>query len=399
MSTKKKTNWQKVRKFLNDLHLWAGIGAGLILFVVCLTGTVYTFHHEIDEALNSDRYFVEVPAGAQPMPIQELINVVNAHVEGGEAGSISIPHDPSKAYAINVKVEGQRRGVNYMVNPYTGKVLGDTKTGASEFFMVMFRLHRWLMLDMEVGRPIVGWSTVLFVFLCLSGLVIWVPQKVKSWRQGLKIKWSANWKRINHDLHNTLGFYSAILLLIMGLTGLYWSFDSYRDGLYSALGVEKPQWGRRGAKEENKKEFPPATLGMEDYLAVANQQLPYEGDYRLGLPTAEKNTVSISKTKTGFFAVSGRDQLTLDKYTAEVKRKELFSDHRLNEQIAHSIKAIHTGEIFGTFSKILYFISCLIATSLPITGTLIWINKLKKKRKRKAGKKITKIKEETLIPA
>jgi len=55
-------------------------------------------------------------------------------------------------------------------------------------------------------------------------------------------------------------------------------------------------------------------------------------------------------------------------------------------QIASLIKPIHTGQIFGTFSKIIYFIACLIATSLPITGTIIWLNKLKKKRKRKLKK-------------
>lgn len=384
MSAKKKSNWQKVRTFLNDLHLWAGIGAGLILFVVCFTGTVYTFHHEIDEMLNSDRYFVEVPLKAEPLPIQELVAAVQKAVPDGIAGSINVPHHPDKAYAVNVRVEGQRRGSNYLVNPYTAKILGDTNTGASAFFMVMFRLHRWLMLDSSIGRPIVGWSTVIFVFLCFSGLVIWVPQKAKSWRQGLKIKWSGNWKRINHDLHNTLGFYSALLLLIMGLTGLYWSFDAYRDGLYRVLRVERPQRGNRGGREQEKKEFPASELSIEDYLKVAGQELNYAGDYRVGLPTADKNTVSLSKTKKGFFAVSGHDELILDKYTAEVVKKELFSDEPLNHQIAHSIKAIHTGEIFGTFSKILYFVSCLIATSLPVTGTIIWINKLKKKAKRKS---------------
>ena len=47
------------------------------------------------------------------------------------------------------------------------------------------------------------------------------------------------------------------------------------------------------------------------------------------------------------------------------------------------IKPLHLGEVYGSFSKILYFIACLLATSLPVTGTIIWLNKLKKKPKRK----------------
>ncbi|MGZ5221534.1 MAG: PepSY domain-containing protein, partial [Chitinophagaceae bacterium] len=48
------------------------------------------------------------------------------------------------------------------------------------------------------------------------------------------------------------------------------------------------------------------------------------------------------------------------------------------------IKAIHVGNVYGTLTKIIYFIACLIATSLPITGTMIWLNKLRKKRKGKS---------------
>ncbi|HXS57859.1 MAG TPA: hypothetical protein VN726_17115, partial [Hanamia sp.] len=43
------------------------------------------------------------------------------------------------------------------------------------------------------------------------------------------------------------------------------------------------------------------------------------------------------------------------------------------------------GSIYGMFTKLLYFFACLIATTLPVTGTIIWINKLKKKKKRKAA--------------
>ena len=51
------------------------------------------------------------------------------------------------------------------------------------------------------------------------------------------------------------------------------------------------------------------------------------------------------------------------------------------------MKAIHTGEVFGTFSKPLYFIACLLATSLPVTGIIIWLNKRNKKPAPRKNKK------------
>ena len=40
-----------LRKIFNDVHLWMGIASGLVLFVVCLSGTIYTFHTEVEELL------------------------------------------------------------------------------------------------------------------------------------------------------------------------------------------------------------------------------------------------------------------------------------------------------------------------------------------------------------
>ncbi|WP_373397458.1 PepSY-associated TM helix domain-containing protein [Algoriphagus halophilus] len=53
----------------------------------------------------------------------------------------------------------------------------------------------------------------------------------------------------------------------------------------------------------------------------------------------------------------------------------LFSDLPMRQQVGRSVKSLHTGEIFGQFTKFIWFLACLIATSLPITGTLIWLNK------------------------
>jgi uncharacterized iron-regulated membrane protein len=282
-----------------------GIGAGLVLSVVCLTGTIYTFHTEIEEWIEPERYFVEVPGEAQPMAPEQLIRQVETQLGAGSVSTITVSASPKRAYILNIKKEGERRGSNYYVNPYTGELTGEGPGKAAGFFRTVFRLHRWLLLDTSVGRPITGWATLIFVFLVLTGLVIWFPQRIQSWRQGLKIKWSANWKRVNHDLHNALGFYASFFLLIMGLTGLFWPFDWYRSGWYSTWGVE------RGGSE-NKTEpvsLPDGkTLSVSDLLAIANQELDYQGNVRLSLPDGKNTEVSVRKNKVGFFAPAAGDR-------------------------------------------------------------------------------------------
>ncbi|MGB3587882.1 MAG: PepSY-associated TM helix domain-containing protein [Tunicatimonas sp.] len=382
----KETNstWKKIRKLFNNIHLWLGIGAGLILFVVCLTGTIYTFSSEIQEALNPERYEIVIQPNAERLAAETITQRVEQALPEGKVTALRIPADEAWSYEVSVKKEGERRGTTYLVDPYTAEIKGTTQGAGSEFFMMVFRLHRWLLLDTEVGRPIVGVATLIFVFIILTGLVIWFPQRLKSWKQGLRIKFSGSWKRTNHDLHNALGFYSSFLLLIMALTGLQWSFEWYRTGLYNVLGVER---NRPDEEFSIKAEDSESTLLVADFLRIANEQLPYEGDYRISFSDEPQKPIVVTKYQTGFFAPSAGDVVKLNPYTAEVLKLEVFSEKPWNERVARSIKALHMGTFYGTFSKIIYFIACLIATSLPVTGTIIWINKLRKKAKRKPSQR------------
>ena len=464
-----KNTWQKVRKLLNDLHLWMGIASGIVLFVVCLTGTIYTFSTEIQEMLEPAKFKVTAKKGMNPLPAESIIAKVLDSLKGMDLVSFTVPENKSRTWQVTLRKtekanggkEGKKqpgnkesnqnagspliageivatekknqdhpgnedgaqgktgevsieknekknpatseldkpggkkegntggsregggggRGTTYLVDQYTGDIKGTTQGAGSDFFMVMFRLHRWLMLDTEIGRPIVGVATIIFTLLVCTGLVIWVPQRAKMWRQGLKMKLNGNWKRANHDLHNSLGFYAAVPLLVMSLTGLTWSFEWYKEGFQKMLGAYK---SKDAPKEKPVQSIVPEIdldkkLLIADYLAAASTVLSYKGDYRVTLPANESASVSVSKSKTGFFAPAASDRLQIDQYSGAILKKEIFKDKPLGERISASVKALHVGNVYGTFSKIIYFLACLIATSLPVTGTLIWINKLKKK--------------------
>lgn len=405
---KKPTRWQNVRKFFNDIHLWLGLASGLIVIAICFSGTVYVFNTEIREASLPELYRTTVPDNASPLSLEELISKTET-TTGGEVTSVKTFADPERTWQVTVKmpappqVEGdgekkeEPRPINYRVDPYTGEIKGDAsnaKNATTEFMSKMFSLHRWLLLDKieepifgelpnrKLGSYISGTATILFTLGCITGLVIWFPNKVKNWKQGLKIKLNGNWKRINHDVHNSLAFYSLIFLLLMGLTGPQWSFPWYRTGLQKTLGTYKPE-------DAPKPEQPKSTLPLDSltktatissYFTAAQQALPGEGDFTINLPADSAATVAISKLHTGFFAPAASDRLQLDQYTADVLKVEIFKEKPFNERIAGSIKAVHVGDVYGKFTKILYFIACLVATTLPVTGTIIWVNKLKKKQ-------------------
>jgi uncharacterized iron-regulated membrane protein len=401
--------WPKLRKFLNDVHLWIGLPSGIIVLLICLTGTIYVFNTEIREVSSPELYKVEQAVNAQKLSADVLIAAVSSET-GGQVTSIKITADPERSYVLTVMKPEESTGntaasanekstppsprIQYWVNPYSGKILGSSadKNAVAEFMQMMFSLHRWLLLDRieepifgelpnkKLGSYISGTATILFTLGVITGIIIWFPQKIRNWKQGLKIKWNANWKRVNHDIHNSLGFYSCIFLFMMGITGPQWSFEWYRTGLRKTLGTYQ-------APEAPKPEVPKSdttningsrSLLLTDYIKSVDKVLDYKGDLTITMPADSSEAVLINKTKTGFFAPAAADKIYLDQYTSALIKTELFSEKPLNERISNSIKALHVGDVYGKFSKIIYFLACLIATSLPVTGTLIWINKMKK---------------------
>ena len=413
---KKKSTWIKVRGVLNDIHLWGGLISGIVVFIVCLTGTIYTYNTEIRAWALSEYYKVKVEG--EKMNPDELVATI-ANDFDGQIQGIMLPHAADATtmlmYAKKEKKSsvdkpaaekkappaGRRaRASQFAVNPYSGELIGDPskeKTKTADFMQKLFGLHRWLLLNeieepifqgienRKLGSWITGTATLLFLLGVITGMVIWFPNKIRSWKNGLKIKWSANWKRINHDIHNTLGLYSCVILFLMAVTGPFWSFDWYRTGWQKTWGTYQAADAPKIEKVPVFSAIPadgkPAMTIQETVLAV-NKILPYQGDVTINFAKDSLGTIAVSKNRTGFFAPSAGDKITIDQYTGALLEKDIFREKPFRERASASIKALHIGNIYGDFTKLLYFISCLIATSLPVTGVLIWINKMKKKPKK-----------------
>jgi hypothetical protein len=92
-------------------------------------------------------------------------------------------------------------------------------------------------------------------------------------------------------------------------------------------------------------------------ILAADAYLPYIGDYRISLPDEADKPLSISKTRTGFFAPAAADRISLHVESIEVTSLEIFREKPFNERIAASIKALHVGDVYGSFSKLLYYAS------------------------------------------
>lgn len=165
----------------------------------------------------------------------------------------------------------------------------------------------------------------------------------------------------------------------MALTGLNWSFEWYRDLNSFVLGEKV--FNRNALSEYKTTSLKDEAVSFTEVYQQSQTEFPFPGDVYISFPSAENDVYEIRKYHAESLSPVFYDQLIIGQ-NAEVLYKQAFKDQALNVQIASHIKALHTGEIYGWLSKWIYFLACLIATSLPITGSIIFANKLKLKRQK-----------------
>ena len=372
-------------------HFWLGILSSIVVFLVCFTGCLYAFKNQITEIYNRDKVFVKKVSNAKKFSAD---NVQNQFLKNHKKiTALTISNDEGRSVSVSYEENGVAQTTFF--NQYTGEELGVVDTSLNVFFETVLDLHKNLLMG-NVGRQILGAGVLMFVFLLFSGFVLWLPKRIRNLKQSLTVKWNARFQRLNYDLHNTLGFYTFLLLFFIAITGLYVTYPWVKNILIVSLGGESISSINAENKESDdafagllsdmiqkqneKKEEQKVKISLDEILKKADDVLPYNAVTTIELPNKENPRFVVSKINTThFLGMMLPDEVTFDK-NGELKTKDLFLDKPLNEQFTALVKPLHTGEIMGLPSIILYFIVCLIGCSLPVTGIVIWWHRLQKQK-------------------
>src|SRR5690606_11163303 len=119
-------SWKNIRKIFNKIHLYGGLVSGLVLIVVCLTGTLYVYNTELTEWSAPPLYKACPFSWKGRIPVEQLIQLVES-ASGGKCTRIVMPASPERNYQFNVrkKDDNSRNGTDYFVDPYIGKIAGN----------------------------------------------------------------------------------------------------------------------------------------------------------------------------------------------------------------------------------------------------------------------------------
>lgn len=379
-----------MKKTFRKIHLWLAVPFGLIITIICFTGALLVFEDQVTQLTNRHLYYVESP-GSQPLPVGTLVEKVESQLtKGATITGVTIYPQPDRSYQVNLSAP---KGAAVYIDPYTGEVLGQSQR--TPFFRTVFMLHRWLLDSQPAdggifwGKRITGISTLLFVIILLSGIVIWWPRSRKGLKNGIQIALRKGKTCFWHDLHAAGGIYVLLLVLVMALTGLTWSFDWYKNAFYTLFGVETTAPAKGPAPKEKSLQGPQPGTTTEATAPVTPfacwqqvyDQVAAENPDRLKIEITD-GTAKVSNNRYG--NIRGTDRYTFDPQSGQITGASLYKDTGNSGKIRGWIYSVHTGAWGGNLTRIIWFLAALLGATLPLTGYYLWIKRLYRKRHNRA---------------
>lgn len=389
-----------LRKIVFWLHLVAGLVAGLVIAVMSFTGAALAFEHEIVEWAERDVRRVEVPAGAQAKPLDELLSVFKEAYPDVRPSGVTVTADPRDAVAVSAGRDG-----TYYIDPYTAGIREPAPTRTHDFMHLMESWHRYLALSGDqrpYGKAITGACNLAFLFLAVSGLWIWWPRRW-TWRALKPSLWftGAKGKARDWNWHNVIGFWSLPVLIVLTATGMVISYRWASDLPYRLVGEQPPAQGGPGpASSENPVIDQPEgarRLSYSGALAAIQQAVPSWKTITLreGLPRRRGGPGAGAGIQPGqddsrpqkrgpqpYSATVNADdgtpafsssQLVLNPFTGAILSNSGYADLTPGRKIRTWLRFLHTGQALGWIGQFVAGLACVGGVVLVYTGfALSW---------------------------
>jgi uncharacterized iron-regulated membrane protein len=350
-----------LRRALFHVHLWVGIATGLYIFVVCVTGAALVFRIDMQRAL-FPALFTPGSSGP-PADAATILERVSDAFPGDRVSGIDAPTTTRPTYLAYV-LRGNRF-LTLLFDPNTGRLLGELPEASA--LRVLQNLH-FNLLGGRSGRIVNGIGAICLALMALTGFVIWWPG-IATWRRALTIDLRRGWRRINFDLHRTIGIWSGALVLMWAVTGIYFVWPQpFRSivNMISPITVARPPTSRATT--------PAPKAPWRTLIEKAQANVPGQHVARVVVPSSDTAAFLVM-----FSAVqpmpAGSPRLTsvyLDQYSGDILQEAAVRGRTLGDVVMAWVAPLHVGNFSGNSVRIAWFALGLSPPLLFVTGFIMW---------------------------
>ncbi|MCK1357695.1 PepSY-associated TM helix domain-containing protein [Bradyrhizobium sp. 199] len=373
-----------IKAILFQVHSVVGLVLALLVSLIALTGAIMSFEDEIVHHLNADIMQV-APRQAPALMPDALVARLKAAQDLGKVSAVTLSSDPFAAVHVRFGRDEQGgRPASLYVDPYDARVLGSLRGEA--FFATVRQLHRWLLIPGDGkgwGRPITGTIALGLIVMLVSGLVLRWPRRADSVKMWLKPNLGLGGRALHRSLHTVIGTWVLPIYLAMTLTGLYFSFEWYKDGVTWLLArphVTAAKMTTKPLRAAGHAE-PASPIGFDRAWTAFQRE---EGDRfsraLLTLPAGPGAAIRIRSWGKASLLETTRDEFRIDAITGQLVSAERYADKTFGETIIAAIYDIHRGEIIGWPGKLAFMIAAILMPLFAVTGILLYLSRRRLRR-------------------
>lgn len=378
-----------VRSVILAVHLWAGLILGLLLAVICLSGSAVVLINDCERWIYADSSRITPGRASYDAVVADLAAAHPGwepawYVTAATTGSVDT------VWMEEEVAEGHGRMFRVFVDPGSGALLGSTRDGtAAAVLGWLADLHMTLLAGL-VGMLVVASAGLVLVGFVLTGLWLWWPglRRVGS---ALRVRWSAGGFLRHYDLHRTIGLVAAPAFVVIAVTGTMFYFQWTRELVFAGLGGQRGElrsWMRPEADQPTVEPRQGPTLPLDALAARAEAAGPGLRVSAIATHTHEPHEPwYVQCTFPGDLdPVAGSVIAHIDPWNGALVELEDGRSGSPGRWVTHHYWALHAGwwgvpgTWWGWVLRACYIVIGLAPTVLLITGIGIWLHRRRQAR-------------------
>ncbi|APD89740.1 peptidase [Alteromonas mediterranea] len=343
-----------------NAHTWVGVFLSVLLFLVCLSGTIAVFHFEFERW--EQPHITEMENVSPEVVEKAMDSFLSRHTEESHHLFVVFPTSDIPRLVV------ENDHVAYFADNEGNLIEKEIVS----FTQMLVDLHLYLNLPHSWGMILVSALGAVICTLVITGIIA----HKRITKDAFKLRRGGNGQQAQIDLHNRFGLWASPFHLVIGITGTYFGLA----GIILIVIATLNYGGDRDA--------------VVDQIFTPDPVLaPQEGKPAIGKAFAQMETLAPEKSPI-FLTVHevGEPEQFIEIYAKAPNRMIYAEGYRFDtagnyigvagyengewgKQLLWSMYRLHFGDFAGLVSKWLYFVLGVMLTMLCVSGMEIWLSK------------------------
>jgi sulfite reductase (NADPH) flavoprotein alpha-component len=353
-----------------------GLAFCVTICAVGVTGALYSYADDIRDYERAQYISSYKTSSSEALSVEEISARFLEQKPNASIRFFSVKNLKDDLRHIGISAAENGKFGFYEVNAYSGEIVTNSlKT--DKFFAAAMIFHRFLNFDgvSAAGKNIVAATTIAIIVLSITGIILYLPALKRNFLKSLRIEFKAKGYKFLYQLHSVLGVFTLVFVLIMCLTGLWWSYEWYRSFLSKLAGADTALFAR-GERREMAAGDPKE---LQRTIDIAKEELSGWRSYFIRVPFKDAPyELSYSNVKYGAYNL-----LKIDVQNEAIVSRELYRDKTVGQKFIQNIYALHSGQFFGEFGKAAMCVSSLAMALFSVSGAMMFYRRIKNRRKSK----------------